>query len=96
MVGDIIVLRSGMEIPADCLVIEASSLSADESVMTGEPDAVVKNTISFCINKRNQVIRDNMQNIGRHEIPSCILMSGTNVLSGEGVAISIIVGADSC
>lgn len=59
MVGDLIILRSGMEMPADCLVLEASSLTADESVMTGEPDAVVKNTVSFCINKRNQVDKDN-------------------------------------
>ena len=37
MVGDIVFLRSGMELPADGIVIEAADLSADESALTGEP-----------------------------------------------------------
>lgn len=36
MVGDIIDLVEGMEIPADGVVLEASELSSDESAMTGE------------------------------------------------------------
>lgn len=37
LVGDIIQLKSGMEIPADGLVLYAVDLKCDESVMTGEP-----------------------------------------------------------
>lgn len=37
MVGDIVILRNGMEIPADGIVIDAADLTTDESVMTGEP-----------------------------------------------------------
>jgi len=36
MVGDIIDLVEGMEIPADGIVLDASELSSDESAMTGE------------------------------------------------------------
>lgn len=31
-----------MEIPADCLVIEAAELTSDESAMTGETDPIRK------------------------------------------------------
>ena len=40
MVGDIIYLKIGMQIPADGIVLEASELKIDESVMTGEPDHI--------------------------------------------------------
>jgi P-type E1-E2 ATPase len=36
LVGDIVKLDEGMEIPADGLVLEAAELSTDESAMTGE------------------------------------------------------------
>lgn len=36
LVGDVVELAEGMEIPADGLVLEASELSTDESAMTGE------------------------------------------------------------
>lgn len=37
MVGDVVIIRNGMEIPADGIVIDAADLTTDESVMTGEP-----------------------------------------------------------
>lgn len=36
MVGDVIDLVEGMEVPADGILIEASELTTDESAMTGE------------------------------------------------------------
>lgn len=36
MVGDIIQMTEGMEVPADGLVLAASELTTDESAMTGE------------------------------------------------------------
>ncbi len=36
MVGDVVQLIEGMEIPADGYVIEAHELTTDESAMTGE------------------------------------------------------------
>lgn len=42
--GDIVRVRSGDRIPADMRIVEATNLQADESVLTGESDAVVKTT----------------------------------------------------
>lgn len=53
LVGDVVLVFEGMEIPADGLVLEASDLTADESAMTGETDPIKKNILSFCIEKRN-------------------------------------------
>jgi P-type E1-E2 ATPase len=53
LVGDVVLVFEGMEIPADGLVLEASDLTADESAMTGETDPIKKNILSYCIEKRN-------------------------------------------
>lgn len=42
LVGDIVLLSEGMEIPADGYVIHADELTTDESAMTGETDPVKK------------------------------------------------------
>jgi len=49
MVGDIIKLSTGDEIPADGLILEASEFKADESVMTGESEPVEKCDIKTCL-----------------------------------------------
>jgi len=40
--GDIIVLRTGEKIPADCLILEARELRVDEAVLTGESQEIKK------------------------------------------------------
>lgn len=40
MVGDIMKLEEGMEIPADGVVIQAAELTTDEAAMTGQPDPI--------------------------------------------------------
>jgi len=55
LVGEVVQIFEGMEIPADGLVLEASDLTADESAMTGETDPIKKNVLSACIEKRNQL-----------------------------------------
>ena len=42
-VGDIVLLEEGIKVPADLTLIEAKGLSLDESQLTGESEAVVKN-----------------------------------------------------
>jgi len=42
VVGDIVVLELGKAVPADCILISTSSLSCNESSLTGEPDARIK------------------------------------------------------
>ena len=45
LVGDIVKLVEGMEIPADGILIEASEIKMDESSMTGETNSIKKGTI---------------------------------------------------
>ena len=40
--GDMIILRTGEKIPADCLVLEAKELRVNEAVLTGESQEVKK------------------------------------------------------
>lgn len=54
--GDLILIREGMEIPADGMVVSASDVTTDESAMTGETDAMKKNSVDHCIKKRNDII----------------------------------------
>ena len=37
VVGDIVILNTGEEVPADSELLEATSLHMDESTLTGEP-----------------------------------------------------------
>ena len=41
--------------PADCVVLEASELTSDESAMTGETDPIKKDNIENCILRRNEI-----------------------------------------
>ena len=94
VVGDVIQIFEGMEIPADCIAIEASELTCDESAMTGEGDPIKKNTIYLCNEKKNQIIMEGGG--GKSSVCSPLLMSGTRVLNGEGKMVAIVVGDDSC
>ena len=48
-VGDIIKIKTGMNIPVDGVVISGNGISADESAMTGESDHLPKETVEKCI-----------------------------------------------
>jgi magnesium-transporting ATPase (P-type) len=42
VVGDILFIETGKQIPADCLVLEATDCSVSEAALTGEPDGLQK------------------------------------------------------
>lgn len=44
VLGDIIVLRTGEKIPADCLILEEKELRVNESILTGESQEIKKFT----------------------------------------------------
>lgn len=48
LVGDLVVIREGMHLPADGVVFKASEMTTDESAMTGETEPIKKNTLQFC------------------------------------------------
>lgn len=97
LVGDLVQIQEGMDISADGLVLQASELTCDESAMTGETEPLKKNTLSVCIKKRDELIQEGLkEKSNEHSVPSCILLSGSKVLQGEGWFLVIVVGPNSC
>lgn len=78
VVGDILILNTGEEIPADAKLIEATSLNVDESTLTGEPLAA-KTT-------------DPAHFDPDATFPSNEVMRGTRVMEGHGTAEVFAVG----
>ena len=80
LVGDVVLLAEGMEVPADGYVFEAAEITTDESAMTGDIEPIKKNIIADCIRKRDQIMAEGGKNTASsHDVPSPILMSGTRV-----------------
>ena len=78
VVGDVLMLSTGEEVPADCELLEATSLSIDESTLTGEP--ICHKTINkdeFDVNAT---------------FPSNHVMRGTKVMEGHCVCRVFAVG----
>lgn len=78
VVGDVVLLGTGEEVPADGELIEAVSLQIDESNLTGEP--VIDKTT-------NHELFDE-----EATYPSNWVMRGTNVMDGHGVFVVKKVG----
>lgn len=78
VVGDIVVLETGEEIPADGRLLEAISLQVNESTLTGEP--IISKTT-------NEAEFDN-----EATYPSNAVMRGTTVVDGHGVMEVELVG----
>jgi Ca2+-transporting ATPase len=71
VVGDIVVIEAGEEIPADGHLLEAVSLQINESTLTGEP-LTGKTTDETYFNKEATY-------------PSDVVMRGTTVVDGHGI-----------
>ncbi|CAD8181544.1 unnamed protein product [Paramecium pentaurelia] len=95
MIGDIIYLFEGMQIPVDGFVIEAEQLKVDESSITGETESIKKDTYKNCKYKRDQ-LSDEKNCLTKFDIPSPVLLSGTRILSGECKMVAAVVGESSC
>ena len=78
VVGDIVLLNTGEEIPADGTLLEAVHLSVDESTLTGEPSAH-KTTVEADFDPDAT-------------FPSNTVMRGTKVMEGHGVMQVTAVG----
>lgn len=76
--GDVVVLRGGDPVPADCRVIEAAGLEADESCLTGESLPVAKAAepcFASAVAERRSM-----------------LYEGTSVAAGEALGVVVAVG----
>ena len=78
VVGDVVMIETGDEIPADGTLVEAVSLQVDESTLTGEP-MIDKTTDEEDFDKEATY-------------PSNAVMRGTTVLDGRGTFIVEKVG----
>ena len=78
VVGDILCINTGDEVPADAKLLTAVSLHIDESTLTGD---------SFCIKTVNQSDFDN-----EAAFPSNHIMRGTKVIEGHGICQVFAVG----
>ncbi|MBD5203428.1 MAG: calcium-translocating P-type ATPase, PMCA-type [Bacteroidales bacterium] len=78
VVGDIVLLNSGEEIPADGHLLESVSMSVDESTLTGEP-LCAKTTVKADFDPDAT-------------FPSDQVMKGTKVMEGHGVMEVTAVG----
>ena len=78
VVGDIVILNTGEEVPADGELLEAVMLNIDESTLTGEP---------ICHKTTDQTQFDK-----EATFPSNHAMRGTKIMEGHGVMRVLAVG----
>ena len=78
VVGDIIIMETGEEVPADCVLLESLNLLMNESSLTGEPQAT-KTT------KEENFDKD-------ATYPSNHILKGTTVIEGYCTARVLMVG----
>jgi Ca2+-transporting ATPase len=57
VVGDLIYLSEGQQVSADAIIVSATDLSVDESILTGESVPVVKNNAGEPLVFRNKSCR---------------------------------------
>ena len=79
VVGDVVMVETGDEVPADGQLLECTDLQVDESSLTGEPLA----------NKRLEVRGERLENTA---YPANILLRSSMVMSGSGCYVVTAVG----
>ncbi len=80
VVGDIVVLSGGANVPADARVIEARQLAADESALTGESMPAQKSPIR--IDREDAALADRCS----------MVYMGTTIVAGNGLAVVVATG----
>ena len=77
--GDIVLLESGMKVPADIRLLEVSGLEIDESFLTGE---------SIAATKQIAVLQENLGVAERTNMA----FAGATVMKGRGVGVIVCTG----
>jgi P-type Ca2+ transporter type 2C len=79
--GDLLVLSEGDAVPADARVVESRGLLVNESILTGEPEAVPK--------------APTLNGELSGATPATALYAGTTVVAGGGLALVVSTGRDT-
>lgn len=85
VVGDIVILEAGDVVPADVRIVESMSLEVEQASLTGESEAIAKNSDSM-VNRGMDVSIGERLNIA---------YSTTNVSGGSGTGIVVAVGRNT-
>jgi calcium-translocating P-type ATPase len=80
--GDIVLLESGMKVPADMRLLDVSGLEIDESFLTGE---------SIAAKKQISVLQENLGVAERTNMA----FAGATVLKGRGMGVVVCTGPDT-
>lgn len=83
VMGDIVILRAGGSVPADCRLLSSSNLQTDESALTGESMPVMKDHKQIC--RKDAAVGD------RHNM----IYAATSITAGRGEGIVVGVGMET-
>ncbi len=81
--GDLVVLKPGVSVPADCRIVSSDNLSVDESILTGE--SMPANKHHFALSGENIAVADRLN----------MVFMGTLVTGGQGLAVVVETGRDT-
>lgn len=95
-VGDLVEIKPGMNIPCDAILLRGSGVTTDESAMTGESIELKKGNLEMCYQRLEEHEQDEDSERNEHTLPSPVLVSGTQIQTGEGWFMIIVVGKNSC
>ena len=79
VVGDVVVVETGDEVPADGQLFESTDLQVDESSLTGEPMA-------------HKAVHAEQQSVGEEAYPKDMLLRSSMVMGGMGRYVVTAVG----
>jgi len=96
-VGDMIKIKNGMNIPVDGIVIQGIGVMCDEAAMTGESDHFPKEGVDKCYQRKDEHEQGQEKfTMTPHDVPSPILLSGTQIQTGQGWFVCLVVGESTC
>jgi magnesium-transporting ATPase (P-type) len=82
-----------MNIPVDGVVVNGVGIMSDESAMTGESDHLPKEGVEKCLQRQAEHEAENKGgDSDHHSVPSPILLSGTQIQTGQGWFLCVVVG----
>jgi len=90
VVGDVVFLASGDRVPADGICFDASQLTLDESMLTGESQAVLKEPANDIVSAKSSNFATDQDDSNSYQC-----YAGTTVIKGRGLIAINHTGSDT-